>query len=152
MNLPSMKTASASRLLSGKVRIIAGGCHVAFRAAWKARPARMFRMLSHKILRWMVPLPLIVMLAASAALDPESAFYAAAFWCQVAFYAAALGGLLAPWLSRSAVFYLPLYFVTVNLAALVGMARFALGLHRATWESPRSSRDALAAQESGEWG
>ncbi len=77
--------------------------------------------LSHKLLRWLAPFFLLGSLVASGLSD--SLFYRLAFWAQAAFYGAALLG----WAVRAlaaGILYFPLYFSTMNAAALYGFFRF----------------------------
>src|SRR2546428_11800687 len=55
---------------------------------WK-RPLVCFQLVSHKVLRWLVPVLLFVLLAASTA-QADRPFYFYSFLLQVAFYQAAL--------------------------------------------------------------
>jgi glycosyltransferase involved in cell wall biosynthesis len=131
-----------------KARIIAGCAEVAFLRLGRMRPARTLRMLSHKILRWLVPLFLGGMLAGSAAFAPAHPGWAFALGMQVLFYGCALLGIF-PGFRRVPLFYLPLYFVVVNAASVVGLWRFATRTQKPAWESPRSNRSAITAQSHG---
>jgi hypothetical protein len=131
-----------------KARIVAGCAEVAFRRMGRMRPARTLRMLSHKILRWLVPLLLGGMLAGSAVLAPARPEWAFALGVQALFYGCALLGML-PGFRRVPFFYLPLYFVVVNAASAVGLWRFATRTQKPAWESPRSNRTAITAQGHG---
>jgi cellulose synthase/poly-beta-1,6-N-acetylglucosamine synthase-like glycosyltransferase len=95
-------------------------------------------LLSHKILRYMVPLFLIIIFVASLALAPRSLFYAAVIAAQACFYAAAL---LSWALERAGVrlplLALPQYFVLANLAALLAFYQFLRGERYARWEPIR---------------
>ncbi len=96
------------------------------------------QLLSHKVLRYLVPLFLLALFAASAALAPRSLFYAAALAAQVIFYAAALAGWV---LERAGVrvraLALPHYFVLANLASLLAFYKFLTGERYARWEPIR---------------
>lgn len=93
------------------------------------RPLLAWQLLSHKINRWLVPVWLLLLLPASAALAGESRLYAAAFAAQAALYAAALGGWAIQRSGRRppAPLSLPLYFVVVNAASFVGLLTRAAG-------------------------
>jgi Flp pilus assembly protein TadB len=97
---------------------------------------------SHKVMRYLVPVFLIVIFVTSGVLATRSGFYAAVFVMQVAFYMAALvsfvlervgltfgvlGGLLA----------LPQYFVITNLASLIAFVKFLTGERYTRWEPSR---------------
>jgi cellulose synthase/poly-beta-1,6-N-acetylglucosamine synthase-like glycosyltransferase len=95
-------------------------------------------LLSHKVMRYLVPLFLLLAFVSSAALAPRSLFFAALFAGQAAFYAAALAG----WLLERAglrvrLLSLPHYFVLANLAAVIAFYKFARGERYARWEPIR---------------
>ncbi|HEX8560205.1 MAG TPA: glycosyltransferase family 2 protein [Pyrinomonadaceae bacterium] len=108
-------------------------------------------LLSHKVMRYLVPVFLVVVLASSAALAPRSWFYAAAFAGQALFYAAALAGWL---LGRAGVKFkplaLPAYFVLANAACVIAFYKFAAGERYARWEPIREPAAAAAAARGGE--
>jgi len=95
-------------------------------------------LLSHKVMRYLVPLFLLVALVSSAALAPGSRFFAVLCAGQAAFYAAALAGwLLERAGARVRVLSLPHYFVLANLAAVIAFYKFARGERYARWEPIR---------------
>jgi hypothetical protein len=92
-------------------------------------------MLSHKVLRWFAPLPLVLALAGSIWLAWHPVFFVL-LALQAAFYgAAAIGGLLpggqgmVPRMVR-----LTTLFTSMNAALAVGFWRWVSGLQRGTWE------------------
>ena len=95
-------------------------------------------LLSHKVMRYLVPLFLFVVFVSSVALAPRSLFFAALFAGQAVFYVAALAGWL---LERAGVrvrlLSLPHYFVLANLAAVIAFYKFARGERYARWEPIR---------------
>jgi cellulose synthase/poly-beta-1,6-N-acetylglucosamine synthase-like glycosyltransferase len=99
-------------------------------------------LLSHKVMRYLVPLFLIAILAASAVLAPHSLFYEVALAGQVAFYGAAL---LAWLLERvglhSRLLAIPQYFVLGNLASLIAFYKFLSGERYVRWEPIRASAE-----------
>jgi cellulose synthase/poly-beta-1,6-N-acetylglucosamine synthase-like glycosyltransferase len=95
-------------------------------------------LLSHKVMRYLVPLFLLLVLITSAALAPRSLFFAALFAGQAVFYAAALAGwLLERAGARVRLLSLPHYFVLANLAAVIAFYKFARGERYARWEPIR---------------
>src|SRR5262249_6968614 len=93
-----------------------------------------FAFWGHKVLRWCVPLFLLVSVIANAALI-ETAFYQILLWMQVA------GVLVAGWAynarpgARFPRWCQPLsYFYLMNYALLRGFLRFAFGTQRVTWD------------------
>jgi len=97
--------------------------------------------ISHKLLRWLVPFFLVALFVANIFLASESAFYLATLVAQALFYLAAVVGYLARKAKqRVPLLNLPLYFCTVNLAAMIGTFNFLLGRQYATWRKAESSR------------
>ena len=96
-------------------------------------------LISHKLLRYAVPIFLLLIFAATVALAFSSAFFAALLVLQIIFYAVAFGGWL---LEKSGVNLgiaaIPLYFVLANLASLVGFYKFLRGERYARWEPIRT--------------
>jgi cellulose synthase/poly-beta-1,6-N-acetylglucosamine synthase-like glycosyltransferase len=93
-----------------------------------------FAFWSHKVLRWCAPALMLVALAANAALL-DRPFYRFTMAAQVGFYALALLGRVAvgPSLLRR-VAGVAYYFVTMNLAIVVGFWRFLRNSQAAAWE------------------
>lgn len=102
-------------------------------------------LLSHKVMRYLVPVFLSLTLASSLALAGRAPFYALAAVAQVAFYAAALlGWLLGRAGLRSRLLALPAYFVLSNAAAVVAFYKFLRGERYARWEPIREAAPASA--------
>jgi cellulose synthase/poly-beta-1,6-N-acetylglucosamine synthase-like glycosyltransferase len=96
------------------------------------------QLISHKVLRYMVPFFLIGLVAASAALSGVSMIYRLVFALQAVGYACAVvGGSLERIGVRSRVLALPQYFVLANLASLIAMFKFLRGERYAKWEPIR---------------
>lgn len=97
--------------------------------------------LSHKVVRHMIPFFLIPMFAANLFLVRESIVYALALGGQIAFYTLALLGaaLRDTRAGHRSLFAVPYYFCFVNAAALVGLLRLVRGEGTRAW-SGRSVR------------
>jgi cellulose synthase/poly-beta-1,6-N-acetylglucosamine synthase-like glycosyltransferase len=102
--------------------------------AWTA-----FQLWSHKIMRWMVPLFLIVLLGANLALL-EIPFYRAILGLQLFFYLAAILNMLWPLHRQWKPLGIPLFFCTLNAAALVSMVEICRGRKYVTWQTVRARR------------
>ncbi|HEY3767862.1 MAG TPA: glycosyltransferase family 2 protein [Candidatus Angelobacter sp.] len=102
--------------------------------AWTA-----FQLWSHKIMRWMVPLFLIVLLAANLMLL-DIPFYRAILALQLFFYAAAVLNMLLPLHRQWKPLGIPLFFCTLNAAALVSMVEICRGRKYVTWQTVRARR------------
>jgi cellulose synthase/poly-beta-1,6-N-acetylglucosamine synthase-like glycosyltransferase len=118
-----------------KVRMIAGGLQNTC-AEWRTvfgSGGFTFKFVSHKILRWLMPVFMLGFLV-SCALLVRTPLYAVLFVGQVLFYALAGFG---AWLNargrRPAAFYVPFYFVTMNLAAAGGILKFLRGGQTPLW-------------------
>ena len=95
---------------------------------------------SHKLLRWLVPLFLLVLLIASAAIATRHPVYLAALAGQLLFYSLALIGALARRRYNLPFFVsVPYYFCLVNIAGLKGIAEYYLGKSYTTWATPRTN-------------
>lgn len=104
------------------------------------------QLISHKLLRYAVPVFLAGALVSSAALAPGDAFFKLAFLAQAVFYAAAAVGYL---LERAGVrigpLAIPHYFVLANLASVLGFYKFLRGERYATWEPIRDGNEERGA-------
>jgi cellulose synthase/poly-beta-1,6-N-acetylglucosamine synthase-like glycosyltransferase len=91
------------------------------------RPLLAVQILSHRLLRWFV-LPAALLQLAACALRWDRPFYGVLLAGQVLFFILAGGGFLLDRAGRrSRLFTLPYYFVVVNLAAALGVARGLAG-------------------------
>lgn len=103
-----------------------------------SRPWIAFQLFSHKLLRWSVPVLLLVIFAATAALARHAVFQAL-LALQAVFYLVALLTLWFPLHRRWKVLGIPLYFCTLNFAALVGAFEICRGHRYTVWETVRQS-------------
>jgi cellulose synthase/poly-beta-1,6-N-acetylglucosamine synthase-like glycosyltransferase len=99
------------------------------------------QLLSHKVMRYLVPFFLIAILAASAALAPGSMAFRIALGAQLFCYAGALVGLMFESSSvRHRGLALPQYFVLTNVASLIALYQFLRGERYAQWDPIREVR------------
>lgn len=87
---------------------------------------------SHKVLRYTVFLPLLLLLPLSILLAGVGPIYALALWLQAGFYLVALTGGLSN--APSTVLGLPWYFVLVNVAAAQAFWKFIRGQKQVIWQ------------------
>lgn len=109
-----------------KVRMTAGGFQtLSFEKDYLFPPTNWFSFtfISHKVLRWLAPHFLIVMLLLPVLVlyRPEMLVF---FLLQISFYSLSLYG----WLNRTkklhSLFYIPMYFSSMNLALFYGFLRY----------------------------
>jgi cellulose synthase/poly-beta-1,6-N-acetylglucosamine synthase-like glycosyltransferase len=115
---------------SRKVRTLTGNYQLLRLAPWLLSAANplLFRFISHKLLRLLVPLFMVVMLAASAVAGGP--FYRAIFWLQIVFYLLAALGMLNPSLRRFKPAAIAGTFVMLNAAAALAFYNFIAGRNR----------------------
>jgi cellulose synthase/poly-beta-1,6-N-acetylglucosamine synthase-like glycosyltransferase len=94
------------------------------------RPLPLFFFLSHKVVRLLVPLAMVIALAANLFLM-SSPFYRALFILQVLFYLLATAGSL--WTLRPRLLTLPYYFTMINAAVFVGFYQMLIR-RRVAWK------------------
>ena len=134
--------AKANRELAVRVRIITQTLADLWRNRDVLNPFRKgfyaVQLLSHKVMRYLVPVFLIVVLITSGLLAWNSLFYAAIFVAQICFYLAAVAsallirfGINSRWLA------LPQYFVITNLACLIALFKLVRGERYVRWEPVR---------------
>ena len=112
---------------SRKVRTLTGNYQLLRLAPWLLSPSNplLFRFISHKLLRLLVPLLLLLMLVASAIV--AGPFYRAIFWLQVLFYVSATFGMLSPATKKFKPVGIASTFVMLNAAAALAFYNFAVG-------------------------
>jgi cellulose synthase/poly-beta-1,6-N-acetylglucosamine synthase-like glycosyltransferase len=97
-------------------------------------------LLSHKVMRYLVPLFLIALLVTSVWLAPHSIIFAIVLAGQIAFYcSAALAWLLERIGFHNRLLAIPQYFVLANLASLIAFYKFLSGERYVRWEPIRAS-------------
>ena len=95
-------------------------------------------LLSHKVMRYMVPVFLLLILVSSILLATNSTFYFAVLLAQIVCYFFAFAGYLFQRLGVHAkLLALPHYFLLANLAATVAFYKFLRGERYARWEPIR---------------
>jgi cellulose synthase/poly-beta-1,6-N-acetylglucosamine synthase-like glycosyltransferase len=96
------------------------------------------QLLSHKVMRYLVPFFLIAFCGASALLAFDSFFYGAILLVQLTGYGCALLALALERAGvRTRILALPQYFVLANLASVIALYKFLRGERFAHWEPIR---------------
>jgi glycosyltransferase involved in cell wall biosynthesis len=128
---------NSRREFDRKVRTVLRGLTVFFRNLEFLNPIRYglfsYQYFCHKLLRWLVPVFLIVALAANFILSLDSSGYAVLLFFHVAFYGVAVWGWLSNTPPSRTWLKIPMYFVTVNTAILVAWWRFVRGKRIVMW-------------------
>lgn len=104
-------------------------------------PIFSIQLLSHKLLRWLVPFVLILFLIVNFCLSTSGPLYAFTLALQIIVYGLALIGFCVKKYKSDlpAVFAFPLYFCIVNLASLLGIIDSMRGTTYVTWTPPKRS-------------
>ncbi len=93
-----------------------------------------FAFFSHKVLRWLTPLLMILALLTHGALASRSDAYRLLLIPHIGFYTLAVIGLLVGRKNRIyRILSLPYYFVSMNAALLWGYCRYIRGTQKVTW-------------------
>lgn len=134
---------TAAQEFRRRSRTVAGGFQALFegrgRPKWN-QPGLWFEYLSHKVLRWLSPLLLALMLAGSIAAVVGGWNGSGRWWAcvaisalQVLFYALAAVGCVMGGRRLPPIMALPFYFCLANAAALTGFFKWLLRLQPVTW-------------------
>ncbi len=119
-----------------KVRVIAGAIQAMKQGEGLPRflnqPCFSMQFLFHKVMRWFVPIDLIVIFISNMTLLNEP-FYQIAFVLQVIFYLIAIFAIFSN-IEAKGLISIPFYFCMVNLAALLGIIKGLANLQPVTWE------------------
>jgi cellulose synthase/poly-beta-1,6-N-acetylglucosamine synthase-like glycosyltransferase len=96
-----------------------------------------FQLLSHKVLRWMIPFLLLLLLVSNLFLFGQN-FYKLFLIVQILFYVGAVGGYLLDKMGKKVkLLALPLYYCVVNAASMAAFFRTILGKKAIVWETLR---------------
>lgn len=126
-----------------KVRISAGGLQAIARLKGLLNPFRYgivtFQYVSHRVFRWTIaPLALVFVFFANYLLIGTSVLYTITFLLQLAFYGlAAAGHLLRNKKIPLKGFFVPYYFMMMNLSVFSGLIRLIRGKQTVIWEKAK---------------
>lgn len=122
--------AEKGKEFSRKVRTLTGNYQLIRLAPWLLSPANplLFRFISHKLMRLLAPMLLVMMLIASGM--SRGTFYRAAFGLQILFYLLAVLGTLRPATRRFKPVAIANTFVMLNVAAVLAFYNLVAGRSR----------------------
>ena len=124
-----------------KVRTILHGIEVLFEFRRILNPFRYglysLQMVSHKLMRWLVPPCLLVILITNAYLVDDGFLYQLSMLGQVALYSLALLGYAIPRLRGVSLFRIPLFFCMVNLSIIAAWYQFLHGEKQVVWTATK---------------
>ncbi|MCW9006245.1 MAG: glycosyltransferase family 2 protein [Gammaproteobacteria bacterium] len=92
-----------------------------------------FEVWSHKIMRWMVPWFMLLLLITSFFLLGHHPLYLLVFILQLFFYSIVIVGIVVPSLRENTIIKIPFYFIQVNLAIAHAIIAYALGKRITIW-------------------
>ncbi len=123
-----------------RVRVALRSLRALLRSAWALNIFRhtklAWQLWSHKILRYSVPIFLILLFIASALI--RGMLYKAFFSAQMLFYGIAAVGFILQYENRKGVYLtIPYYFCLVNAASLMAFVKLIMGEKYITWETTR---------------
>ena len=126
---------------SMRVRVITRAMHGLAYVKSLLNPVRYsfvsFQLISHKVLRWLIPFFLVIIFVSNAMIL-DNTFYKLLFIAQVVFYLSALFAWVMEKYGKKIKFlFLPLYFCVVNIASLRAMFNLIKGRKMAVWETVR---------------
>lgn len=122
-----------------KVRTVVRGLTVFFNNIEYVNPFRFgifsYMYVCHKLLRWAVPLFLMIALCTGVYLFKTSAFYKILFGFQLTFYLLALSGITMPKLNSLKIMKVTSFFVMVNISIMIAWIKFLRGERIVLWQS-----------------
>jgi cellulose synthase/poly-beta-1,6-N-acetylglucosamine synthase-like glycosyltransferase len=134
-------TESSKQEFGMRIRVISRGMYGLWHMRKLFNPFKFgfvsFQLLSHKVLRWVIPFGLPLLLASNIALAGRP-IYDLTLVLQVLFYLAAGGGYLLERMGKKGkLLALPLYYCVVNAASMSAFFRTVMGRKSVVWETGR---------------
>ncbi len=134
---------SFDKEFSRKVRIVNRAWRATMSMKHLLNPLRYgifaWQLFSHKLLRWLVPAFLLLLLITNIILIENGTFYRLFFLAQIFCYGlAALGAILRKKANLGLLLYVPYYFCLVNIASARGIMQAYQGKTYTTWSTARA--------------
>lgn len=145
------ETSSPSEEFSRRRRICAQGALGMWKLRRTLRGLRAWQFFSHKVLRWLLAIPLTLLLLSSLLLAAHNRYFLALFGLQAIFWGSALAGLMFARIGKPVPEVLsPLvYFLVSSLGALIGVFDACEGRKFDIWDSPSLTRGGSTSGEVG---
>lgn len=126
---------------SMRVRVITRGMNGLLYVKSLSNPLRYsfvsFQLISHKVLRWLIPFLLIILFVSNSLILDDS-LYRLIFLLQLSFYiSASVAWVMGKYGKKVKFLFLPLYFCIVNLASLQAIFNIIKGRKTVIWETIR---------------
>lgn len=141
-------TTTAAQEFRMRVRVITRGMRGLLSVPELLKPWKYswisFQLFSHKIMRWMVPFFLIGLLVCSL-LTISATWVQTLLTMQLAFYLLALVSIRIPLHRISKLLSIPLYFCTLNAAALISFVELLRGRKYVIWDPVRKTPERVPA-------
>jgi poly-beta-1,6-N-acetyl-D-glucosamine synthase len=118
-----------------RMRVSAGAAQALKRGnspSWK-QPIEVWQFVSHKLLRWLGVIWLILLMAASALLVRTHWIYATALGVQLGFYGLSFAALISVGFRRTRIGGIPFYFTMSHVAMFAGLIRGLINRQAPTW-------------------
>lgn len=114
-----------------------------------SRPIELWQYISHKMLRWMGPFWLLLLLISNAGVWHRGLFYQSAMLAQLGFYGLATAAWLSPWLRQLRPAGIAFYFTMSHVAMLLGWWQALVSRPSGRWaRTPRTVLEKAGDQPS----
>lgn len=128
-------TPSARQEFRRRMRVSAGAVQSIKEGAWPPwwRPIEVWQYLSHKVLRWLGPVWLLLLLISNCMLWKQGPFYQATLIAQVTVYLLAGLATLSVQFRETRLGGIPFYFTISHVAMAIGLIKGLFNRQRVTW-------------------
>lgn len=132
-------TPTITQEMRRKNRVVAGGYQALFRYGILGNISQawiMFCFISHKLLRWTLPVLLLLAVTINPIVVIYDGWYGytVLLFFQIIFYVLAIIGWLKERHWKAPLFSIPFYFTMVNISGIWGFSRFITGSQKVTWK------------------
>lgn len=101
-------------------------------------PYLAWQLISHKVVRWLVPVFIILIFSSNLALFSVSGLYCWLFFIQIVILLSAIAGIYLEKIGiKNQFIFVPLYFFVVNIASLISIIKVCKGENIINWQTQR---------------